>query len=143
MVDDLWTVHIEGGWVVVPTNTVRQADGTAVMGAGLAKQAADRFPGLAARYGLLLAQNEPRAAFPNWRIVTVPTKHHWRDPSTVDLVEHAVTWLTTWAERTHPTRVAVPALGCGLGGLPWATVAPILRQLPDPPFTVFPPQQPH
>lgn len=36
---------------IIPTNVQRRSDGSAVMGAGLAKEAAERVPGLAKRYG--------------------------------------------------------------------------------------------
>ena len=57
---ELWALHDAGLWVVIPTNLRRKADGTAVMGAGLALAAARRFPDLAARYGVALGAGKGR-----------------------------------------------------------------------------------
>jgi hypothetical protein len=48
---DIWALHDSGFWVVVPTNTCKKKDGSAVMGAGLARDAALRYHDLAATYG--------------------------------------------------------------------------------------------
>ena len=51
---NVWDYHSKGYWVVIPTNLGWKANGEAVMGAGLAKQAAKRFPNLAKEYGSVL-----------------------------------------------------------------------------------------
>ena len=48
---DIWALHDSGFWVVVPTNTCKKKGGSAVMGAGLARDAALRYHDLAATYG--------------------------------------------------------------------------------------------
>jgi hypothetical protein len=113
--DDIWTFHENGFSVVIPTNTTTRRDGTAVMGAGLAKQAADRFPGLPAAYGKWLQGSHPEVPFaaPN-RLFCIPTKRDWRRPSEMGLIESGVDWLCQHYGRE---RVALPLLGAGLGGL--------------------------
>ena len=133
--------------LVNPVNTV------GVMGAGLAKQFATRWPAMVSDYqqacrsgdlrpGTVHAWLNPRAipaeptsvacdehgplwdsswVTPRW-IVNVPTKRHWRDPSRLDDVEQGVAALAAWIAAVRPSWVAVPALGCGLGGLPWPQV---------------------
>ena len=57
-------------------------------------------------------------------IVNFPTKRHWRDASRM---EDLVRGLESLAElvRTRDLRsIALPALGCGLGGLDWSEVRP-------------------
>lgn len=116
---DIWEYHARGAWAVIPTNTQRRRDGTAVMGAGLARSAADRFAGLDARYGAQLAAGRTCVAFGAERLLLVPTKRHWRDPSTWELFDAAAAALERWlAARPEPVTVAVPLLGAGLGGLP-------------------------
>ena len=48
---NIWEHHAAGGWVAIPTNGCVRRDGSAVMGAGVALQAARKFPGLAAELG--------------------------------------------------------------------------------------------
>jgi len=48
---DIWHVATRQDVVVIPVNLGWRGDGRAVMGAGIARQAAARFPGLAAAYG--------------------------------------------------------------------------------------------
>lgn len=51
---NLWRFHRDGAWIVVPTNGLVRRDGYAVMGRGVAAQAAQRFPTLQATLGGLL-----------------------------------------------------------------------------------------
>lgn len=43
---DLWDYSARGEWIAITTNGITKANGQAVMGAGLAKQAATRYPDL-------------------------------------------------------------------------------------------------
>jgi len=127
---DIWDLHAQGMAVVVPTNMCVNGKGEAVMGAGLALQAARRFPWLPKQYGEYLQLGIPRGIFEEVRLVMVPTKRHWKDPSTLELVEAGVRWLTS-QEPLFAVRgweVAVPPLGCGLGGLKLAQVQPIMEK---------------
>lgn len=119
----MWDLHATGWWAAVPTNKQVRADGTAVMGAGLALDAANRFPGLSARYGSALVRGDVNVGFTDIRVLCVPTKDHWRDPSTVELVSAALQALARWCVAHPDERLVVPALGCGLGGLAFETVA--------------------
>lgn len=77
--------------VCVTTNGAVKKNGYAVMGAGIAKQANMNFSGLARDLGDLLIQYGNRvydmgfhkdSITGYWiRIITFPTKHHWRDKS--------------------------------------------------------------
>lgn len=62
-----------------------------------------------------------------------PTKRHWRNKARLDDIEAGLQWLVQHYKRLGIRSLALPALGCGLGGLPWAQVGPLmvryLRQL--------------
>ena len=119
---DVWELHEDGFWVLVPTNMRRKKDGSAVMGAGLAKDAALRYPGLAAPYGRALGAGCPMMAFPSWRLLLGPTKDDWRLPAKMGLVEQLLDRVAEWC-RTHPGEaVVVAAPGCGRGGLGYGPV---------------------
>ncbi len=73
-------------------------------------------------------------------IIFAATKDHWRNPSKLEWV---VSCLQSIAERiveTNTPSIAIPALGCGLGGLSWTVVQPLMTKylgaLPDVDTTV-------
>ena len=116
--------------IAIPVNCV------GVPGAGLAKQFADRHPKATATYvrrckaGLLrpgeviALSKTPEVGV----IVCVPTKRHWRDPSLMDDVISGIKALRETAEKMAFPSLAIPALGCGLGGLRWVEVRPVIVQ---------------
>ncbi|WP_431881991.1 macro domain-containing protein [Micromonospora chalcea] len=59
-------------------------------------------------------------------VVNFPTKRHWRDASRLDDIEAGLLDLAEWLRQGHVASIAAPALGCGLGGLDWATVRPLI-----------------
>jgi len=63
-----------------------------------------------------------------------PTKDHWRNPSPLGGIEEGLQWLVKNCEKEGVQSLAIPALGCGLGGLEWEEVGPLmcryLSQLP-------------
>jgi O-acetyl-ADP-ribose deacetylase (regulator of RNase III) len=62
-------------------------------------------------------------------IINVPTKRHWSEYSSLTLVRKSVEGLADAVRSRKIRSVAVPALGCGLGGLPWADVAEVLENV--------------
>lgn len=80
-------------------------------------------------------------------IINLPTKYHWRDRSLLEDVAIGVDAMVDWLryqrrKATDPIEtVAVPALGCGLGGLPWVEVLKMMTKrlggLPEVEFKVF------
>jgi O-acetyl-ADP-ribose deacetylase (regulator of RNase III) len=56
------------------------------------------------------------------RIVNFPTKTLWRSPSKIEYIESGLPALVEWVQLNAIESIAVPALGCGLGGLPWRNV---------------------
>ena len=102
-----------------------------VMGRGLAARFKRRYPAVfrACRDGelrpgrvLLLPTGSarPRA------IAHFPTKLHWRVASRVEDIDASLHHLATTIRRHRVPSIAVPPLGCGLGGLDWHTVRPLI-----------------
>lgn len=60
-------------------------------------------------------------------IVNVPTKRHWREPSRLDDVAAGIRALRALLDEHAWPSLAVPPLGCGLGGLSWTRVRPLIR----------------
>ncbi|MFE1596832.1 macro domain-containing protein [Nocardia sp. NPDC058705] len=61
-------------------------------------------------------------------IINYPTKRHWRSPSRLTDVAAGLPALAETIEDNQIRSVAIPALGCGHGGLDWASVEPLIRQ---------------
>lgn len=54
------------------------------------------------------------------------TKRHWRDKSRMDDIEAGLEWLRKKHKTEGIQSLALPALGCGLGGLDWRQVGPLM-----------------
>ena len=76
---------------------------------------------------LLFADEIPfrRANRTSW-FLFFPTKRHWRQRSRLDDIENGLRWLVKHYPRLGIQSLAMPALGCGLGGLRWAQVGPLM-----------------
>lgn len=60
-------------------------------------------------------------------IINFPTKRHWRDKSRIEDIESGLVDLVTVIQQYAITSIAVPPLGCGLGGLDWRDVKPLIN----------------
>lgn len=118
----------------VPVNTM------GVMGAGLALAFANRNPGLLTDYKALCragAIDIGRCVLWKGRLLLVPTKRDWRNPSTLDYVEQGLEWISREGEGAGIRSLALPALGCGYGTLQFDQVRPLMvRHLQAIPFRV-------
>jgi O-acetyl-ADP-ribose deacetylase (regulator of RNase III) len=54
------------------------------------------------------------------------TKRKWRDNSRIEDIEAGLGWFRDHFKAQGVQSLAIPALGCGLGGLDWASVGPIM-----------------
>jgi hypothetical protein len=136
---DLWGELGKAQLLLVTTNSTLSYRGGLVMGAGVARQARDRFPELPGifadqcwqfgfpRYGVL-----PGAVYGGTRVGAFQTKLHWRDPSPLDLIAESTAKLAAWIQRfDHGQRVALAFPGIGHGSLRVDQVLPIIESLPD------------
>jgi O-acetyl-ADP-ribose deacetylase (regulator of RNase III) len=133
--------------LVNPVNTA------GVMGKGLALQFRETYPDnyRAYRQACDDGKVQPGRMFvytytahtPIRYIINFPTKRHWRHPSRMEDIESGLAALVTDVLLLSVRSVAVPPLGCGLGGLPWAEVRQRMllhfSQTPDVEWFVFEP----
>ena len=137
---NLWTHHAAGDWIAITTNGIVRRDGTAVMGAGLAKQAALRFPTLPGLLGeALRTQGNQLMAWPAFRLFTFPTKYDWKQPSELALIDASARALLAYIQSHQIQTVYLPRPGCGLGQLEWSAVRSILAPLWDDRFVILTP----
>lgn len=122
------------------------------MGAGLAKAFADRYPLMNEDYMSHCSRGWLRPGkihtyYVNESkqfVLNFPTKDRWKDPSQLKYIEDGMEALVDVVLNLRLTWVAIPALGCGLGGLNWNEVEPIitkhLEDLPKVNWIIFDPQ---
>jgi O-acetyl-ADP-ribose deacetylase (regulator of RNase III) len=126
-----------------------------VMGRGIALQFRKAFPENFKVYeaackrgevlpGAMLVFETGRRINPRY-IVNFPTKRHWRDKSRLPDVESGLISLVALIKDRGISSIAVPALGCGLGGLEWSEVRPRIEaafsKVPDVQVWLFEPEE--
>jgi O-acetyl-ADP-ribose deacetylase (regulator of RNase III) len=65
---------------------------------------------------------------PRRYLINFPTKRHWKSPSRMADIEAGLDDLVRVATEHKITSLAIPALGCGNGGLDWETVRPAIEK---------------
>ena len=60
-------------------------------------------------------------------VINFPTKRHWRGRSRLDDIKIGLPALVTEIERRRIRSITLPPLGCGLGGLDWKDVKPLIH----------------
>ena len=77
-------------------------------------------------------------------IINFPTKRHWRGDSKIDDIKAGLVALVQEIKQLNIQSVAVPPLGCGLGGLNWNLVRPMIEKafeaLPEVQVFLFAPE---
>lgn len=133
---DIWD---SSGAIVIPVNTF------GAMGKGLALDAARRHPDIVKPYqdlcrsgdldiGRVILQNSNSGK----EIILFPTKKDWRHPSRIGYIHLGMQALVRLAVEKKIDRLALPRLGCGLGGLDWEAVRDVMYAfIPHAPETVF------
>lgn len=146
---NIWDYYNEGFFIVVTTNLGWKKNGHNVMGAGIAKQAANKFRWLPKNYGKFCKTHGHRGAiyvFTRARLIMFPTKPliwktpwlSWNQDSDLELIDQSCKQLRKFLLATKKQiKVAMPYPGCGNGGLDRGEVRPILeRHLSDLPKTI-------
>lgn len=122
--------------IAIPTNCV------GVMGKGLALEAKQRYPHVESPYREACRQGLHDIGKPlmvqvtdeRW-LLLFATKRHWRQPSKLDWIEEGLRALR-YDSVSFPfnqiMQLAVPPLGCGLGGLAYSDVKALLYRYLEP-----------
>jgi O-acetyl-ADP-ribose deacetylase (regulator of RNase III) len=81
---------------------------------------------------------------PRRYILNFPTKEHWRSSSRLEDVAAGLESLIDAVNERGITSLAIPALGCGNGGLQWSDVRPLIERacarMPDVRILIFAPE---
>lgn len=140
---DMFFSHMQT--LTISVNTV------GVMGKGLASRAKYQFPDVYVFYQDLCRSKQLRMGRPylykrevsldrqladdsvplpefnasKWFLL-FPTKRHWRERSDIGHIDEGLQWVVNHYKVEGIQSLAVPALGCGLGGLDWRDVGPLM-----------------
>lgn len=136
----------EGNLLQAPAEAlVNAVNCVGVMGKSIALQFKQAFPDNFREYaaackagavqpGRMLVHDNGRQSLPHW-VIHFPTKRHWRGASRLEDIRSGLDALVDDVQRLGIRSIALPALGCGLGGLEWGEVRPLVEQafaaLPD------------
>ncbi len=127
-----------------------------VMGKGLASRAKYQFPDVYVLYQDICRQRRLKMGVPylykreenyektliedtnstvtengNRWFLLFPTKNHWREKSPLEGIEKGLQHLVAHYKNQEIESIALPALGCGLGGLDWKDVGPLMCRYLD------------
>ena len=118
--------------IVNPVNCV------GAMGKGLAQQFKRRYPAILEPYRTAcqngeLTVSQPLTVRVNAHdlpryVVNLATKLHWRNPSKIEWIDQGLHDMYQQLEELDINSVGMPALGVGLGMLPWHEVKQIIDQ---------------
>lgn len=115
----------------VITNTVNCVG---VMGKGLALEFKNRFPSMFADYQKKCLQHEVKIDRPylwngeSTQVLNFPTKKHWKDKSNLGDIKKGLQYLADNYDELGISSIALPPLGCGLGGLNWNDVKALIDE---------------
>jgi hypothetical protein len=136
---NLWDMYKTADAICCTTNNIVKNDGSLVMGAGIAKDFAERYPFIAKEWGRRVL--EYRGVHPfvfttlmkeKPHLVYFGTKYHWKDPSDLELIEESVKQLCWLIKKLDWQRVLLPRPGCKRGQLDWhKDVLPRIGRLLD------------
>jgi O-acetyl-ADP-ribose deacetylase (regulator of RNase III) len=107
-----------------------------VMGKGLAKEFKKRFPENFRSYKEACVNGWMRIGRCYVReengtvIFNFPTKDNWRKPSEYEYIDKGMKYVAeTLQMLPYITSIAIPPLGCGLGGLEWDIVGGMIEDI--------------
>ena len=133
----MWTVFDEVNLFCITTNAALTKQSALVMGAGIARQARDRFPGLDLKFGQVIAKLEQPygllvlADYPAEKVAAFQVKQHFRQNANLSLIEKSTEMLMGWCSAHPDATVALNFPGIGHGKLDKGEVLPIIEKLPD------------
>ncbi|MFA5498228.1 MAG: macro domain-containing protein [Candidatus Cloacimonadia bacterium] len=106
-----------------------------VMGGGIALAFKKRYPEMYEDYVGRCERSEVKVGVPyvfndasGKIILNFPTLYHWTDSSELSSIEKGLDLIVEKYKEWGLESIAIPALGCGVGGLSWEEVGPLMRE---------------
>lgn len=141
---DMWSAYDEADLFLITTNSYLRSCGRLTMGAGIAKQARERFRGIDKRMGAAVNQRCGHlgiyntvisSRWPRAKLGLFQVKRHYRNDADLLLIARSVRslkqqLLTCFEETGCTMEVHLNFPGIGHGGLEAEHVLPLLEDLP-------------
>jgi hypothetical protein len=147
---NVWHYFEDGNYdaICCTTNYVLKKNGALVMGAGVAKAFAGKYPWLPLNWGKrIAARNLAPGHHPGLFVTLMPapphlvyfgTKWHWKDLSDLSLIKQNTLKLMELADILEWDNIILPRPGCSNGGLSWlGEVKPTLDDFLDDRVTIL------
>lgn len=141
----MWDVFGKTDLFMITTNPIIRKDGAVVMGRGIAKEAATRFPQLPYEFGRMVKfmtiQDVSRKTM--WSSIGVigqydlqnigffMVKNHWKQPAELDIIRRSADELKNSPFTRQYKRIDLNFPGIGNGKLNREDVLPLMQELPD------------
>jgi O-acetyl-ADP-ribose deacetylase (regulator of RNase III) len=115
---------------------VNPVNAVGISGKGLALDFKENFPENFENYKWWCSDNNVKAgdiimSYGIPMIFNAVTKKHWKDNSSIETIELVLKNLYYLINNLKLKSIAIPALGCGCGGLDWEIVKPMFNCLND------------
>lgn len=139
-VGNMWHAWREADLFLFTGNSTVRRDGALVMGAGMAREVRDMFPGIDYVLGDVIIKKYGSGNWynllisPQWpdkKLGAFQVKTDWNANASLKLIRHSTGILTQWCQLYPDARVHLNFPGIGNGKLSKEQVAPIIATLPD------------
>ncbi len=137
---NMWDIFGKTDLFLVTTNPIVKNNGACVMGRGIAKQIATRFPKLPFDLGeriLNMGEGDYSSCgylgvYDKQRVGYFMVKNHWANPAELSVIQDSITdLLYAWEFPKQCGRIDMNFPGIGNGKLSIEQVMPLVQQLPD------------
>ena len=124
---DLWAYEGRKGFrICITTNGFIKNNGCGVTGAGVAKQAMDKYPDFPRLLGQSLKTRGNVVSLITPQLMSFPVKHNWWEEADLKLITKSAKQLAERARKRPNLKFVLVRPGCGNGKRSWKEVRPIM-----------------
>ena len=133
--DSIWNKIDDLDYICITTNSILNSKKELVMGAGIAKEAKNRYPSLPKEFGKKILEKGYEGKFYGIivyaKFLAFQTKIHYKDNSPLDLVKKSCEYLKIAADLNKNLIFGLPFPAVTNGGRTYEEILPIVSILPD------------
>lgn len=127
---DIFNYYGYGVYIGCTTNGNLNKEGKLIMGAGIAKEFAQKFTDLPETLGFKVKKFGNNVYLDQeHKTFSFPTKESWKEPSNLETIDRSLKQLIEIARAMFPTVFILPYPGIGCGKLTKEQIEPVLKQI--------------